>query len=52
MQKQSAKIDIGMTLDAVMVLLQDALEVFMEFTGETVSEAVINKVFSRFCVGK
>ncbi|MBR2734599.1 MAG: tRNA uridine-5-carboxymethylaminomethyl(34) synthesis GTPase MnmE, partial [Clostridia bacterium] len=42
----------GITLDAVTVLMQDALSVFMEFTGENVSEAVVNKVFSKFCVGK
>ena len=52
LKKSLEELEIGMTLDAVTVLLQDALEVFMEFTGETVSEAVINKVFSKFCVGK
>ena len=41
-----------MTLDAVTVLLQDALEVFMEFTGETVSETVINKVFPKYFIRK
>ena len=52
LEKSLEELDLGMTLDAVTVLLQDALEMFMEFTGETVSEAVINKVFSKFCVGK
>ena len=52
LKKSLDELELGMTLDAVTVLLQDALEVFMEFTGETVSEAVINKVFSKFCVGK
>ena len=42
----------GVTLDAVTVLLQDALDLFMEFTGEKASEAIVNKVFSKFCVGK
>lgn len=46
------QLDLGITLDAVTVLMQDALGVFMEFTGENVSEAVVNKVFSKFCVGK
>ncbi len=46
------QLDFGITLDAVTVLMQDALGVFMEFTGENVSEAVVNKVFSKFCVGK
>ena len=52
LKKSLEELEMGMTLDAVTVLLQDTLEVFMEFTGETVSEAVINKVFSKFCVGK
>ena len=52
LKKSLEELEMGMTLDAVTVLLQDALEMFMEFTGETVSEAVVNKVFSKFCVGK
>ena len=46
------EIDSGVTLDAVTVLFQDTLKFFMEFTGENVSEAVIDRVFSKFCVGK
>lgn len=46
------ELESGITLDAVTVLLQDATEIFMELTGESVSEAVISKVFSKFCVGK
>ena len=41
-----------MTFDAVTVLLQDAVEKIMEITGESASEAVVNKIFSKFCVGK
>ena len=52
LKKAIEELKLGITLDAVTVLLQDALEKFMEFTGETVSEAVVNKVFSKFCVGK
>lgn len=46
------QLNMGITLDAVTVLMQDVLSIFMEFTGENVSEAVVNKVFSKFCVGK
>ena len=46
------EIDFGVTLDAITVLFQDTLKFFMEFTGENVSEAVVNRVFSKFCVGK
>ena len=44
--------DSGITLDAVTVLLEDAMQTIMELTGENVSEEIINKVFSKFCVGK
>ena len=47
-----SELEIGITLDAITVLLQDALDLFMEFTGEKASEAIVNKVFSKFCVGK
>lgn len=42
----------GVTLDAVNVVLDDALNCLLELTGEKVSEAVVNEVFSHFCVGK
>ena len=42
----------GVTLDAVSVCLEDALNALAALTGERVSEAVIEDVFRRFCVGK
>jgi tRNA modification GTPase len=42
----------GITLDAVAVLLEEAIVPLAELTGERVHEAVIDKVFSSFCVGK
>ena len=42
----------GMTFDAVTVVLEEAIDHLMELTGERVSEAVVDRVFSRFCVGK
>ena len=39
-------------LDAVTVVLDGALAHLMELTGESVSDTVIDDVFSRFCVGK
>ncbi len=47
-----AAIDSGMTLDAVSVCIDDALAALCELTGERASDAVIDEVFSRFCVGK
>ena len=42
----------GLGLDAVSVCVDDALDALCELTGESASEAVINEVFERFCVGK
>ncbi len=40
------------TWDAVSVVLEEALDSLMELTGENVSEAVVEEIFSHFCVGK
>ncbi len=45
-------LDMGMTLDAVTVTVEEAVSYLLELTGEKVSETVINNVFERFCVGK
>ena len=42
----------GMTVDAVGVCLDDALNDLFELTGERVTVEVANKVFEHFCVGK
>lgn len=42
----------GMTLDAVNVSIDDAIDALLALTGEKVSDAVVDEVFSRFCVGK
>lgn len=42
----------GMTLDAVSVGVDEALAALLELTGERVTEAVVDEVFARFCVGK
>ena len=42
----------GETLDAVTVTISEALSCLLELTGEKASEAVVDEVFSRFCVGK
>jgi tRNA modification GTPase len=39
-------------LDAVTVLLDEAVQYILELTGEKATEAVVDEVFSRFCVGK
>ena len=42
----------GMTLDAVGICIETSLDALYELTGEKASDAVIEKVFERFCVGK
>ena len=45
-------INCGQTLDAVGVLIEDAIAALLTLTGENVSETVVAEVFSKFCVGK
>ena len=47
-----AALEAGLTLDAVTVTVDRAAEHLAELTGEKASEAVVNEVFSKFCVGK
>ena len=47
-----AALQTGVTLDAVGIMCENALERLYELSGENVSEAVIEQVFARFCVGK
>ena len=42
----------GMTLDAVNVSADAAVDALLTLTGERAGEAVINEIFSKFCVGK
>lgn len=42
----------GMTYDGVNILIDEGENHLLELTGERASEAVVNEVFSRFCVGK
>lgn len=42
----------GVTLDAVTVLIEEAIEALLELTGERVTEQVVDQVFHHFCVGK
>ena len=45
-------IRLGITLDAVTVIIEEAIHHLLELTGERVTEAVVSQVFSHFCVGK
>lgn len=45
-------INSGELLDAVNILIDEAEQHLLELTGEKITEAVVDEVFSRFCVGK
>lgn len=45
-------LDLGFTLDAVEVTIEDAISELLKLTGERVTESVTKEVFSKFCVGK
>ena len=42
----------GYTLDAVTVCVTQAIERLGELSGTTAAQAVVDEVFSKFCVGK
>ena len=50
--EDQAGLDQGMTPDAVLTDVEAALERLGELTGRAVREDVVDRIFSRFCVGK
>ncbi len=45
-------LDFGLTVDAVNVSIDCAIEQLLTLTGKKASEEIVNEVFSKFCVGK
>lgn len=45
-------LECGMTLDAVTVSIEMAIDALLELTGGRITEEIVNQVFSKFCVGK
>lgn len=45
-------LNLGLTMDAVTVCLDSAIENLMILTGEKATELVVNEIFAQFCVGK
>lgn len=52
LEEAAAALAAGITPDAVSVSLRGALSAILELTGERTTEAVVDEVFARFCVGK
>ena len=45
-------LEMGLTLDAVNVSADCAVQALLELTGEKASEVIVDEVFANFCVGK
>ena len=52
LEEAAAALDSGLTLDAVSVSVDGAIGAILELTGERATEAVVDRVFADFCVGK
>ena len=44
--------DLGMPLDMVTIDIKSSAECIGQITGESIDEAVMHNIFSRFCIGK
>ena len=45
-------LQMGLTMDAVGVCVDDALAALFEMTGKRVTNEVTDEIFRKFCVGK
>lgn len=45
-------LSLGMTFDAINVLIDSAIEELLSLTGKKATVEVVNNIFSKFCVGK
>ena len=52
MERASAALSAGMSPDAVLTDVEEALSALGELTGRMVREDVTGRIFERFCVGK
>lgn len=44
--------NMGLTPDAALMGIEDAMQAIAELTGKSVREDITNRIFERFCVGK
>lgn len=52
LKEAEVAVNIGLTMDAVTVCLDSAVESLLVLTGEKATESVVNEIFAHFCVGK
>lgn len=52
LEEAAGALAAGLTLDAVTVSISAAIDAVLELTGQRATEAVVEQVFARFCVGK
>ncbi len=52
LQKAIAACNMGQPLDLIGIDVKEAWDSLGEITGETATEAIIEEIFSKFCVGK
>lgn len=52
LQRAGEGLQLGMSVDAVLTDVEEALEALAQLTGRSVSEDVTGRIFERFCVGK
>ena len=52
MQRAMHGLGLGLTPDAVLTDIEEAMEAMGEVTGATVRDDITNRIFERFCVGK
>ncbi len=52
LRRGRAALESGLTPDAVLTDVEEALDALGELTGRTAREEIVSAIFSRFCVGK
>ena len=52
LQEAKNTVEKNLGIDFISIDLRAALEILSEITGESVTEDVINEIFSKFCIGK
>ena len=52
LEKAIETLKSGMPIDVISIYIKEILEQLGKITGETVTDDIINEIFSKFCLGK